>query len=126
MYLLARRSALDTKRKCQRAGRALRSSASISGVVQEVRTATLTYLRTETKTRMRALRDSLPEEDQVLLMLRVDRGLAWEELARVVLAADDADADALERESARLRKRFQLVKEKLKSLAKREGLLDDR
>ena len=121
-YTLARRASFRTMRAKRR--RATNGSPSaISNLVQKVRTETLTYLRTETKTRIRALRDALPEEDRALLMLRVDRGLAWDELARV-LSEGDADTDdvALKREAARLRKRFQLLKEKLKTLAKRDGL----
>jgi RNA polymerase sigma-70 factor (ECF subfamily) len=63
----------------------------------------------------------------MLLVLRVDRRLDWNELARVLgEAGHDACVDpvSLARESARLRKRFQLVKNKLRELARREGLLD--
>jgi hypothetical protein len=44
----------------------------------------------------------------------------------VAEAPRDAPADAamLRRESARLRKRFQLVKERLRDLAKEEGLIE--
>lgn len=121
-YTLARRASFRSNRKRRATKLVLGSSPAISQLVQEVRTQTLTYLRTETKTRLRALRDSLAEEDRALLMLRVDRGLAWDELARVLSENDDADPDALKREAARLRKRFQLVKERLKELAKREGI----
>jgi RNA polymerase sigma-70 factor (ECF subfamily) len=58
-------------------------------------------------------------------VLRVDRGLAWDELARV-FSEQDLDEEALTREAARLRKRFQLVKEKLKALAEREGIVASR
>lgn len=122
-YTLARRASFRSMRKKRAAKVVLGSSPAISQLVQEVRTQTLTYLRTETKTRLRALRDSLPEEDRALLMLRVDRGLAWDELARVLSENDDtSEPEALKREAARLRKRFQLVKEKLKALAKSEGI----
>ena len=121
-YMLARRAAARVLRQKWRARAVLGSSPALSKLVQEVRTETLAYLRTETKTRLRALRDSLDEDDRTLLMLRVDRGLAWDELARV-FSEGDLDEAAQKREAARLRKRFQLVKEKLKALAKREGLL---
>jgi hypothetical protein len=50
--------------------------------------------------------------------------MAWTEIARVVLGAEgDVDAAALKRESARVRKRFQLVKERLRELALARGLL---
>ena len=89
-----------------------------------VRTETLSYLRTEKKDRFAAIRASLPPEDQALLVLRVDRQLSWDELARV-MSSDEGEpsADELKRESARLRKRYQLVKEKLLTLGERAGLV---
>jgi len=119
-YTLARRASARTLRKGWNR-KAVLDSAAVAEVVQEIRTQTLAWLRTETKTKMRALRDQLEENDQVLLMLRIDRGLAWDELARVFIEGDE-DAEALKREAARLRKRFQIVKDRLKELAKREGL----
>lgn len=90
----------------------------------EMRSATVTYLKTESKDRFAALRESLPVEDQTLLILRVDRGLAWDELARIMLGEEPApSADDLKRESARLRKRFQFVKEKLLELGRAAGLI---
>ncbi len=103
------------------------------GVVQQVRTQTTAFLRTEKRTRLQALRDALSEEDRTLLVLRIDRGLSWNDLARVVGQRDTQDDDAtpealdeaaVAREAARLRKRFQLVKDRLRASAKREGLSD--
>jgi RNA polymerase sigma-70 factor (ECF subfamily) len=96
----------------------------VQGVAEQVRTETLSFLRTEKRTRLQALRDALPEDDRMLLVLRVDRGLAWNELARV-FSGDEGPLDgaALVKEAARLRKRLQLVKQRLKEMARREGLL---
>lgn len=93
-----------------------------SEVAEQVRTATQPYLRTDFKDRFAALRASLPVEDQELLILRVDRGLEWKELAQT-LASDELDAAALAREAARLRKRFQALKARLLELGRREGLV---
>ena len=54
--------------------------------------------------------------------------MAWRDLAIVMstggyLPADSIDEDALARETARLRKRFERVKSELKRLAKEAGLL---
>jgi RNA polymerase sigma-70 factor, ECF subfamily len=90
----------------------------------ELRSATVTYLKTESKDRFAALRESLPVEDQTLLILRVDRGLAWDELARIMLGEEPVPSNEdLKRESARLRKRFQFVKEKLLELGRAAGLI---
>jgi RNA polymerase sigma-70 factor (ECF subfamily) len=117
-----RRDAARRQRQRPRA-----SESALEGVADAVRTQTLAFLRTETKTRLQALRDALPEEDRMLLVLRVDRQLAWNELARVLAEAHgDAPLDdaALAKEAARLRKRFQLVKDRLRERAKKEGLID--
>jgi RNA polymerase sigma-70 factor (ECF subfamily) len=85
--------------------------------IARIRTDTASWLRTASKDRFAALRDSLPEDDRMLLVLRVDKDLAWNDLARVMSVenGDDATIDepTLKREAARLRKRFQLVKERL-------------
>jgi RNA polymerase sigma-70 factor (ECF subfamily) len=114
-----RRDAGRRRRREERVG-----ESALDEVVQAVRTETHPFLRTKTRTRLEALRNELPEEDRALLILRVDRGLEWNELARILAKADAAspDAVAVAREAARLRKRFQLVKEQLRARAKREGL----
>jgi RNA polymerase sigma-70 factor (ECF subfamily) len=64
------------------------------------------------------LRAQLPPEDRTLLTLRLDRELEWEEVA-AVLAADGDPVTA-----ATVRKRFERLKERLRELARDEGLLD--
>jgi RNA polymerase sigma-70 factor (ECF subfamily) len=70
------------------------------------------------------LRQTLPPDDQMLLILRVDGGMDFRELA-VAMAANDAVSDdaELDREAARLRKRFERVKERLRELARDAGLI---
>jgi RNA polymerase sigma-70 factor (ECF subfamily) len=64
------------------------------------------------------LRGELTEDDQTLLTLRIDKGLNWREVAIVMQYAGQLPSDeVLLREEARLRKRFQLVKERLRKLA---------
>lgn len=128
-YAIARNVLRTHRRAARRRARRIGSASSsvIEAIAARVRTETQAYLRTEKRTRLQALRDSLEEEDRMLLVLRVDRRLDWNELARVLgEAGHDACVDpvSLARESARLRKRFQLVKNKLRELARREGLLD--
>lgn len=96
----------------------------MDGLIAAVRTATHSALRSEKAHKLKALRDELSIEDRTILILRVDRDLQWEEVARVVLENDgDVNAEELKRETARLRKRFQLVKQRLRERARREGLL---
>ena len=127
-YAVARRTSLAHRRAERR--RAARfapwpEDTGLSGVAAAVRTQTALHLQTAKKSRFAELRASLPEEDQTLLMLRVDRRLAWNDLAEVL--AEDGDGprspEALRKESARLRKRFQVLKEKLQAMAREAGLV---
>ncbi len=135
-YAIARNVSRTGRRNAARRNRKVVSPGDsfFEQAAEKVRTETLAYLRTERKTRLQALRDALPEEDRMLLVLRVDRGFAWNELARILAEGegeggegDDAptlDDAAVVREAARLRKRFQLVKDRLRELARKEGLLE--
>jgi RNA polymerase sigma-70 factor (ECF subfamily) len=125
-YTVARNASINLVRG--RKARARREqaagSAEVLAVEQKVRTETAPYLRTAARDKLAAIRDALPPEDRMLLVLRVDKRLEWKDLARVMLGEDgDVTDTALAKESARLRKRFQLLKEKLVEAAKREGIL---
>jgi RNA polymerase sigma-70 factor (ECF subfamily) len=65
-----------------------------------------------------ALRGQLEPEEQSLLVLRLDRGLSWKEVAEV-MAEEGKPAD-----EAALRKRFERVKLRIGKLARKRGLLD--
>jgi RNA polymerase sigma-70 factor (ECF subfamily) len=125
LYTLARHAAWRRLKREQQARRELPldDCSMVSRVEQEVRAATLPHLRTETRDRLVELRESLPVEDQAVLILRIDRKLDWNDLARVLHEGETLDDAALKRESARLRKRFQLLKERLRERARAEGLL---
>lgn len=126
LYAVARRSSLRSMRdgrRRQAREAPLPEGSSAAVLVAQMRTHASMGL-TEKRSRVAMLRDTLPVEDQTLLMLRVDRALAWDELARV-MHEDDGPLDeaGVKREAARLRKRFQLVKERLHELARKEGLV---
>jgi RNA polymerase sigma-70 factor (ECF subfamily) len=101
----------------------LSKASHLSKVVDQVRDRTVAYMRTEVKSKMRQLREQLPEDDQTLLILRVDRNLPWRELAIVMSDGADLSDAELDKVSARMRKRFQLAKDRLKELARAEGLI---
>ncbi len=128
-YAVARRTSLRYRRDRRRREARFQpfpDDPALAEVEAKVRTETLTALRTEQRSRLLALRESLPPDEQTLLMLRVDRKLAWNDLVAVM--HDEAEpppsGDALKREAARLRKRFQTIKEKLREAARQAGLLD--
>jgi len=123
-FSIARNALGQVLRRRQRERRRSRSfTSSVAGrVAAEVRSETLRYLKSETKQRFAALRKRLSPDEQGLLVLRVNERLSWEEIARIMLESP-TDA-AVKREAARLRKRFQLVRDKLRKMAKDEGLLE--
>jgi RNA polymerase sigma-70 factor (ECF subfamily) len=99
-------------------------AATLSAAVERVRTTTALYRQTAAKDRVRALREALSPDDQMLLVLRVDRGMDFRELAAAMADGSEMlDGDALDKSAARLRKRFERVKERLRELARAEGLL---
>jgi RNA polymerase sigma-70 factor, ECF subfamily len=130
-YMVARhaaaRYALAPARRKDR-NLTLSNHVQLSQFVEQLRTRTEAYRQTNVKNQFRALRQQLEPDDQMLLILRVDRQMEWRELAMVMSSSDDpgeagVDEAALEREAARLRKRFERVKAELKRLAKQSGLL---
>jgi RNA polymerase sigma-70 factor (ECF subfamily) len=66
---------------------------------------------------MERLREALTPEEQSILVLRIDQGLSWEEVA-LVLHGSGGSA-----ETAALRKRFERLKARLAQMARDSGLL---
>ena len=64
------------------------------------------------------LRESLDHEEQTLLILRVDKAMPWEEVAEVMRAAGEPATHAA------LRERFERLTEKLRRLAREQGLIE--
>lgn len=124
-YTLARHAESRYRRDRGRREKRLRSlddaPSEVIAAAEHVRTTTHLHLRSEVKDRMRALRERLDEEEQTILILRVDKGLAWADIA-TVLRGEEADGTE-QRESARLRKRFQHIKSRLRQWAQADGLL---
>jgi RNA polymerase sigma-70 factor, ECF subfamily len=117
-YALARHAAGRVIRERGKQRGHVPLSAELEGLVAEVRSETATYLRTGTRDRVARLRDELDPDDRQLLILRVDRGFTWPEIARV-LADEPTAGEALQREIVNLRKRFERLKEKIRRLAEK-------
>jgi RNA polymerase sigma-70 factor (ECF subfamily) len=119
LYRLARAPAKRADRNVP-----LSREEQVTGLIARAREATAAYRRTTIKDRFAALRDSLPTDDRELLILRVDRGLDWAEIARVTDSEDaEPDAARIKRRAASLRKRFERLKLRLAKLARDEGLV---
>jgi RNA polymerase sigma-70 factor (ECF subfamily) len=114
-YMLARHAAFHVRARPRHQHETLRSHIpSVLGAVTHVLN---TARGAEHVQNVYAeIRKSLDEDDQTLLVLRVDRDLAWRDIA-IVLLGEDADSDDLTRKAAALRKQFERVKERLRELA---------
>jgi RNA polymerase sigma-70 factor (ECF subfamily) len=114
-YAIAYHSALRQRRaRARRRMRPLRDS-EYSKIAASAEATSRSFARTAADRKLDALRKSLTDEEQTLLVLRVDRRMPWEEIAEV-LGVSRARVPLL-------RKRFQRLKERLKQAARREGLL---
>ena len=125
-YAIARGASVDLQRSLERdRGRKtpLSKASKLSKMAERIKSTTLTYLRSEKQSAIAQLRAELSPDDQFLLVLRIDREMAWNDLARVFLGNDDVDESTLKRESARLRQRFQNVKARMLKLAKKRGIV---
>nr|HEX4315397.1 sigma-70 family RNA polymerase sigma factor [Kofleriaceae bacterium] len=112
-YTLAR-SALHRQRRDPRRRRAVPlDDAAVDAIAASVRSRTATFLRTETRDKIARIRATLDPDDQTLLILRINRRMAWRDVARVLGDSDD-DPDKL---ASSLRKRFERLKAELKSRA---------
>ena len=117
-YALARHAVGRTYRERTRARRQVPLSGvpEVDAAAARVRSDTLQYLRTETRDRVSQLRDELEPDDQTILILRVDRGFTWPEIARVMGEMGDGEAPS-DKEIAALRKRFERIKDRLRKKA---------
>lgn len=113
-YKLAWHAAARTAREPFRKKAVAFGTSAVSALAYEIRSATAPHLRTETKTAVQRLRDELKPDEQTLLILRVDRDLAWDEVA-----------DIMDLDAATVRKRFERVKDRLRTIARARGLLDE-
>ncbi|HEX7699161.1 MAG TPA: sigma factor [Kofleriaceae bacterium] len=126
IYVLGRHAASRYRRTPWNRGERRTTDSRIASMVDLARSRTQPWLRTEVKDKFRMLRDSLDDDDRTLLALRVDRDLAWEEIALVMLGVEDPEPKQVTRETDRLRKRFQLLKADLRKKALEAGLLDEK
>jgi RNA polymerase sigma-70 factor (ECF subfamily) len=93
------------------------ATEEISRIVEEVRSTTVRYRKTEAKNALAQLRETLDPFDQTLLFLRIDQGLSWKDVCEVMSEPGQTLAEPA------LRKRFERLKAELRERAEREGLL---
>jgi RNA polymerase sigma-70 factor (ECF subfamily) len=117
LYKLAWHAWLRQERDAfRRHGRAF-VTGEMSALAAAVRSTTALHLKSEAKDAVARLRGQLTTAEQSLLVLRIDRGLSWSEVASVMSSPEER------LDSATAAKRFQRVKDKLRRLAEEAGLL---
>ena len=119
-YLVARRAAARQARgeKARGVNVPLSEAGPLSQLVAEVRTHTQSVMRNERRNALDQLRDELDVDERMLLALRIEREIPWPEIAHVLAEGEDVTVAA-----ARLRKRFQLLKDRLKKRGRELGLV---
>lgn len=123
LYAITRNAALaHLKRPWPRREVPLSKHPAISEVPAPVRTHTEPRYRSAER-KVDWLRSHLSEPDQSLLTLRLDRGMEWRDI--VLVLNPQCHPGELDRESARLRKRFERLKQEMAALARKHGLFDD-
>jgi RNA polymerase sigma-70 factor (ECF subfamily) len=144
-YVLARREISRFRKGMRRHAEGRVPLSELQDVLEVPRSRTGNTMATAKQRQLTALRDELPIEDRTLLILRVDRKLTFDEIALVFAenleagtegehgetgdpngAAGEAGGSVprgfnRKREAARLRKRFQLVKQRLVARARRHA-----
>ena len=112
-YRRARSAAFDHLKRAHRHRERPIESHELSAVAQEV-VSSVTHQRSAVLEKWSRLRAQLDPEEQTLLILRLDRGLSWPELAAVM--SEDAPVEA-----AALRKRFERLKRRLRDALRSDG-----
>jgi RNA polymerase sigma-70 factor (ECF subfamily) len=125
LYTLARHAAVRLRRSPHGKKQRRVPLSEVSDIAERVRSDTQRHLRTSAKDKLSFIRASLDEDDQSLLILRVDRNMSWADIA-LIESPFDASDDDLARTAARLRKRYELLKKRVKALASKVGLVSDR
>lgn len=99
-----------------RSGREVRLHTHQEEQIQQwTRTATADWRKTEARDRFQKMCEDLDHDERTLVMLRIGEEMGWNDIAQVMNEGDPLEGDELKNTSARLRKQFQRVKEKLKS-----------
>lgn len=117
-YTLARNALFRSRRTARRRTPmvALSDAPEVAQLAEQVRSRTITYLRSQVKDAVAELRERLDPDDQAILILRVDRKLAWLDVARALAGEDELSDAELARRSAALRQRFARIKSDLKKM----------
>ena len=97
----------------------------ISKIEQRVRSQTLSSFSGRAEDRFARLRAALDRDEQTLLELRVEKEMGWSDIAEILSVPDESMTDdELKARAATLRQRYKRLKDKIREMARDEGLLD--
>ncbi|NOY25087.1 MAG: sigma-70 family RNA polymerase sigma factor [Oligoflexia bacterium] len=97
------------------------SDSQLQGLVERsARTVTAEWRRTDRQVALLQACQALAEEDQAVLLLRIDQQMSWLDVARVIFGQSQSQPE-LRRQAACLRKRFERTKDKLRTQLARPG-----
>jgi RNA polymerase sigma-70 factor (ECF subfamily) len=113
LYVLARNAASRWRRSPWARAERRTGDDKLDTFVAHARERTPLWRRTTVKDRFRAIRESLDPDDRALLTLRIDRALAWKDIALI-----------LDSEAEKLRRRFFDLKDELRERARAAGLIE--
>ena len=122
LYRVARNAAMRTLRTNSRYNKRIVSDSEALDV-PACRSETAPWLRSAVSLELNRIIQSLDPEDHMILILRIDRRMSWEEISQVVLneSADARQGSAAHQ--AAIRQRFGRMRRRLRNLATRHGLL---
>jgi RNA polymerase sigma-70 factor (ECF subfamily) len=111
-YTIARRSLYDVLRKRRAAAEIPVSPSRLPEIVALAASSTAPHLRTTNEQKLQAARALLSRDDQLLLVLRIDKQMSWGDVA-LVLGDGDQTPEQLASACVVLRKRFSRLKARL-------------
>ncbi len=118
-YKLAQHAAARFLRDPYKARRERLPSTAASRIAASVAASSLIAVDARRR-QLRDLEAQLPSDDRVLVYLRHDKELSWDEIAEILSAGGAPPVTA-----QTLRKRYERIKEKVRQLARAAGLLDE-
>lgn len=117
-YTLARHACTRHLRHPSRKKLRPLSDADLSRLENHLRTS-IWYLQDGTRSKLLALRERLKPDERALIFLRVDRNMSWKEIALVMEQEGRPESEVA------LRKQYSRLKDQIREMAKREGLLPE-
>jgi RNA polymerase sigma-70 factor (ECF subfamily) len=113
-YKIVRNESIRFMTGARRHDRNRASFSELDDLAGVIRSQTYWTRFTEKLDRVKAILDEFPYEDRILMVLRIDRGLKWKQIARIFLGdSEEPSPDDLKRESDRLRQRYATLRKKI-------------